>query len=611
ATVINPSSWYKKEDSPNPFSYPGSQVIAVPSDRIYTASRVTGGDKLNWLQVDVATHTDPYPSAELQNFAVAVYMARESTVYVEAACSEPTELEVVLSLSKDPFDFSLYYVARLAVPGLGIPIGRTFTPAEFLLWDTANTSWHPHIADNAVYTYQGDGGSATTSIVTEIINGIPRQVSRIDLYGFTMFGGYAGSGLVLIGAVPKFPLRIYVKHEGTDGTARIAVTVDGTKYYYILEKADWQELVLPAVVFRNVFGDDSTPANDIITGIEIIAAFGSTTTWIWWTSAAPNELPAPVQTYKAALVSRITGTHTFWSGDFTAINSPSEQLKYSPGVVPFTANTVGDGQGGQVIDAWRGIPMSGYQYPAYYVKRGYWDRLDQVLNFLLDAQEAYREQNENNTNGPFAPAFAWGYWDAGEYSPNGIDQWTWVAVDPNSSWEGYYCRPWESVCHAWYLLSSGQYPGLAPTNLADLVTKAGKASMQFAYWLSRFYVNRRNFQPPTDFKQTIDPEVNYHTPHFAAFALRAALYCNLAGGDPATTLRLIKASYDYLRCEYIDSGLMAGSFFKSQPTFTHNGLSYKEGFGFWMSEISQSIAELKIHKDALRYPKCVYFIKKA
>ncbi|NER22947.1 MAG: phage tail protein [Symploca sp. SIO1C2] len=329
ATVINPSSWYKKEDSPNPFSYPGSQVIPVPDTRAYTASRVALGDKLNWLQVDVAADANPYPSIELQNFAVAVYMARESTVYVEAAGSEATELEVVLSLSKDPFDFSLYYIARLPVPGLGIPIGRIFVPQEFLLWDTTKTSWHPHIADNPIYTYQGGRSSVAIARISDIIEGIPRQVWKIDVEGYVS-QGYAGAGLVLIGAVTKFPLRLYLKHVGNDTSAWIAVTVNGIKYHRVLEKADWQEVVLPAVVFEDLDNDLATPAGDVITHIEIEAAFGLTSTWIWWVSAAPNELPVPVQTYKATLVSRIKTAHTFWCGDFTAINSPSEQLKYSP-----------------------------------------------------------------------------------------------------------------------------------------------------------------------------------------------------------------------------------------------------------------------------------------
>ncbi|NES80791.1 MAG: phage tail protein [Moorea sp. SIO2B7] len=605
AEVINPSSWYKKDDTINPFSYPGSQVIPVPSTRTFTASRVTTGNKKDWIQINVSRDADPFPSIELQNFAVSIYMEDVSEVFVEAACNRPADLEIVLSLSDNPFDFSLYYIAHLLVPGSGIPTSKTFKPEEFFLWDKSKTSWHPYIAEQPVFVYSGSSGTAiATKIEDSPIGGIVTPVWQLTL---DKNSDFAGGGLVMLGTPPRFPLKVYMKHEGT-GEANLAVTVNGKKYRKKLEQSEWRSLTLTENDFEDS-DEDSPPGSAVISGLEVEAVDGTTTTYFWWVSEEPNRLPVPVQTYKALVVSRIREEHILWVGNFEALNSPSSALKFSPGVVPFTANVVSDGQGGQVIDAWRGIPMTGYQYPAYYVKRGYWDRLSQVLDFMSESQEVYREQNVNKTTGPFAPGFGWEYWDAGEYVPEGINQWTWNAVDPNSQWEGYYCRPWESVCHAWYLLASGQYPRAAPSNIRSLTERAGLVSMRFAQWLSKLYSTRRSFQPPSDFPEFTDPEVNYHTPHFAAFALRASIYCNLAGGNPAVTLRLIKASYDYLVSQYIDSGSMKGSFAASQPTFQANGIEYREFFGFWEAEIIEAIALLKQSKNLFNYPKCVYFIK--
>lgn len=158
-------------------------------------------------------------------------------------------------------------------------------------------------------------------------------------------------------------------------------------------------------------------------------------------------------------------------------------------------------------------------------------------------------------------------------------------------------------------MTSGDYPGETPADMQALISRISKVSMAYLNWQSSFYTKRRSFQPPTDFYPTIDPVVQYHTVHYAAFMLRTAMFANLAGGSPAVTMRLIKASYNYLQCQYIEEGAMKGSFFKSQPTFMHDGETYREGFGFWENEALQALAQLKLHREQLKYPRCAYFIK--
>jgi phage-related protein len=604
ATVINPSDWYRKEDSPNPFAYAGSQIILTPDNGgthsgAIVASRVIGGNKDQWLQANIPSSTDLYPSAEYQNYAVRIKAVEAMTVKVEVACSVATEIEVVLSLSQNPFNFTQYYTARLPVSGGGVPASRIYNLNEFLLFDTTRTAWHPHIADSPIYTYSGGGGSATATRVESTIAGIPRFVWRIQQ---SRGSGFAGAGFVAIGKTPRFPLQIFYQHSGS---ANLKIEVEGKDYRRSLPASAWEIGRFEASEFTDFQGKPPSPSATI-TKIEIEAT-GACDTYAWWIGVPPQLLQPPVQTYKALIVSKVKAAHTLWIGDFLAIGSPSEQLTYSPGVPPFTANVESNGAGGQVIAAWRGIPMSGYVYPDYLVKTGQWARLEQAIDFLLEAQVQYRQQSANGTNGLFMPAFAWGYWDAGEYA-NDIDEWTFNAIDPNSQWVGYQVRPMYAIARAWLKMVNGEYPGAAPANLGSLILKAEKCTMQSLSWASSFYTRRRSFQPATDFRAIVDPEVNYNEPHAASFIGRAALCANLAGGNTAITLRLIKASIDFLRSQYVTTGTMQGSFTAGQPTFMSGGQEYRENFGFWVAEEKEFLALLKINKGLIKYPKCVYFI---
>jgi phage-related protein len=610
--VINPTSWYEKSDSPEPFAYPGSQAILANFDpnQIATSTRVTSGEKKDWLQIDVPLSPLPFPSAELQNFAVKAKMNPESAVFVEAACSVATELEVVLSLSPNAFDFSQYYIARLPVPAGGVPVARTFTTREFLLWDTTQTSWYPHNADNPVYEYEGLGGRAAASRDTQEIDGIPRSVWKLNL---NKDDGFAGAGFVLIHAKPRFPLQIYLKHTGDD--VRLAVTVDNEKFFYKVEATDgWTRLRLDSDLFKK---GDEKPDGSFISGIEF-EANGESRTWVWWVGSPPRELPAPCQTFKATLVSRVPIAHTLYVGNFSAVNSPSDVLPYTPGVCPYTCNVVSDGKGGQAISAWQGtIPMVGYQDPEFEVERGDWVAVDNILQFFLDSQAAYKEQSTSRTNGYFMPGYVWNMWSSGEYTSNGeINVFSNTVIDPNNSWSPYSFRALRATARAWRRMVDQEFPGNIPPNLDELIAKAKKVTMDFLNALSADYVKRRNVSAITDFPANADPQVRYTEPHASALIADAALHANIAlnasgtKSGLSTTLRVLKATYNHMQNEWVSEGAMSGSFTKSQPTFIgDDGLEYRWNFGFWVFEELFFLADLKLLQHRIGYPQCVYFIR--
>lgn len=612
-TVVNLTHWYKKDDALNPFAYPGSQIVVVPkSDRIVNNSRVLSGDKSNFLRCDIPASSAPYPSIEYSNYAVSATLDDDTTIYVEAACSVTTELEIIISLKANPFDFSLYYKRYLPVIANVVSIAN-LNKNEFVLWDMTQTVWHSRIADNPIYTYSGEDGFVDIAKPSLAIDGILTEVYRIDLEGND---GYAGAGLVtrgiapdLIGKQPSFPLKMYYK---VVGNATIKLTIAGKEYRKNISTVNWSTVSFTSEQFLD--DDDKNPKSNLIQNIEFVAKSSASTVYIFWVGLAPNRLLGTVKSYKAVIVSRLRIAHTLWVGDFRPLGSPSDVLPYNPGVVPFTVNVEDTGEGTeQFIAGWRGSPASGYQYPGWYVKQGYWDRLRQVLQFLEDAQEAYRIQNANNTNGVFAPTYVWNYWDNLELENGKYGFFSFKGVDPNTQWEGYQIRPAESVAHAWYRMEYGEYPtDNLPSDFQQLKEQARKISMAFGGWLSSFYIRRRSFLPPTDFYPVVDPQANYKTIHFAAIGLRLFIYLNLAGKgkNAAMSLRGIKAHYDFLKCEYInDGGLMDGSFFKGQPNYVYNGQTLKEGFGFWMGEAIEAIALLKQKKDLLYYPNCCFFIK--
>ena len=604
ANVINPSAWYKKDDTPNPFAYAGSQFIPVPQSRPYTASRVTSGAFKDYLQVDIGTTAEPFPSAEYQNFAVQIEAVTGMTVTVEAGASVATELEIVLSLSQNPFDFSLYYVARLAVTP-NIPTTRTFGLSEFLLWDLLVTSWHPYIASDPIYDYGGLGGQVLAKErIESIIDGVARNVWRVQL---RRNAGFVGAGFVLLGVRARFPLKIFIQHSGS---AELKITVGDTDYFAnIPQVGAWQLVEFQNSQFTSQLNNSNPSKDAAISGIEI-APFGTgtSTTLIWYIGSPPKTIEPPVQTYKASITTRVVDAHTLYIGDFFATGAPSEELAYGDSAVVFTANAESDGQGGQFIAAWRGLKASGYQYPAYYVRTAQWRRLRGVLQFLLDAQEARKEKL--GFYHTFESAFVTPYWDNIEYSETGeLNVWVSQFSDPNYFWVGYSVRPLESVAESWYRLVTGEYPGQPPEDKDFLIRQCKTICDRYAFWLSSFYVRRRKYSPPTVFYDFEEPSATYHEPHAAGYFLRFATYCNLAGGNAALYLRLLKASYNYLQDSYVSSGTMTGSWSGLQPNFTEGSFTGKEYFGFWHFEIVNALCLLKQKKDALRYPKCVYFLK--
>lgn len=603
AQIENSSCWYKKYDASDPFRHPGSQVIIAPSNdaRTTAPSRNYGGDKDLWLRLDVGASVEAFPSVEIQNFAVQPAISQTTIVQVEAACSVPTTLEVILSLSQNAFDFSQYYIARLPVPGSDIPVLQSFSPREFVKFNPATNIWNPFIADNPIYTYKGDDGESDVFLTKAVIDGVLRDVYQIELRGR---GDYAGAGFVtrgiapdLQGAAPSLPLRMFYRFDRINDGGKIWVTVDGKKYGVFLdENSDWAAKSLTS---NDLYDDDDrNPRPDgVITNIELETTGNDRANfYVWWIGSTPDELPVYAQTYKAAVVSKVKLPHTLWCGNFEAIGSPSNELRYIVGANLFTVNVEN-----KAIDSWRGaVLMMGYQDPYHLVLTEQWDRLTNQLNLLTDSQDAYQQANSDNINGLFYQGFISNFWDAADFVDNrGFNVFTEATIDPNAEWTQYFTRPLHSVAKGWYLLTQ---KGLGKSRWGK---QSERITMRFLGFLYGFYRQRGSNQPPTNITVGRGAEVLYHEPATSSLIMRAALYANLAGGNRLITFGVLKASYEYIKSQYISSGNMMGSFAESQPEFLGaDGITRKEFFFFWEAEILEALAVLHIYREQIRLPSC-------
>lgn len=606
AVVENLSFYYQKDDSTELFTYPGSQAIIIDNVNGYTPSRQVGGDKAKWLRLDVNTApplqvnpdgslvldgngdpVGPFPSIEVQNFAITTGVDNLTTIYAEAAHSQGGIVEVGLSIDTDPFTFDQIYKQYWQLNASGAATSRTFNPREFIRWSGDYLTWFADIAEDPLYTYDGFDGTATASTTFETItyNGVtaPGLVGVLTLNGD---GGFAGGGLVFdnLGARITAPPRLFLRHSGATIRFKV-IDGDGDDFFYNIVDTGGNYIDIQPT-WAQMEGENPNQT-DAITSIEFVAngEDGASTTYIWFASpgAGPEQLDIPIFTYKAVLTSRQRSAHTIWVGDFKPIGNTLDTLLYNPGVVPFTVNLLN----GEISD-WRGIPYAGYQSPYMWQQWGLPARQLQVEEFLLAAQSAYANQVPGGKFGPFAPVFSWSYWDNGDFLANGLNGFGWNGPDPNTAWAPYALRVAESAAHTWFGDKLNQ-------RLKQIV-------MQFIRYLDDDYLARGSYSPITDFPPDGQGEANYAEPHAASLIGRTALYANLAGGDPVATFRVLKTCFEYVESEYVATGTMAGSFAKSQPAYTEGGTAYKEYFVFWHAEIIEFLALVIKYKPDLTYP---------
>lgn len=140
---------------------------------------------------------------------------------------------------------------------------------------------------------------------------------------------------------------------------------------------------------------------------------------------------------------------TFQMGDCFVKNYMKDNLKFTPGVVPFS-NIYSDA-GTETFDGWHGMPYPGYQYPFMWLefdKPGFELRLNNMVNFMYESQQEYHKRY--GILGPGMSAYVWNRWDNYKYGKP--DTWTEYHWGDGHAWSGYQPRAYYGACRALYEL---------------------------------------------------------------------------------------------------------------------------------------------------------------
>ena len=582
SNVQNESYVIKKDTGTNdPFSYAGTQLVKI-NGKEGNVTRQTTGDFVGGLVVNHSSSVaSTYGQLELQNFAVQAIWVRATVQFSEFKCSIATILYFGVSLSDDPRDISkMYYMPYMC--SANVAYTKSFALTDFKQWST-KTFWHSTNADAPLYSYSGSGGSAIASQVMAIYQDRETLVGRLQL---TPGSGYAGGGFGYMQPTVRLSKLVYKMTGSID--LIITDANSNTHQYKLLAATDWTELELSWDMFTSTTAPNVV---DPITGVQFQANYGNADLYCYYYGAKPSTLPPSSYVYKHVIGNRAAAACTWVIGTIRVDNSPLNILPYSPGVVPFTANYVGDSR-----VSWTGSPYTGYCSEMMWMMFGYPQYAQQVLEFKKAAQDSYAKDSPTGANWAMRQVYNWARWDAITRPPYNrfVDE----GADPNIAWEGYAHRAIETTAEYWY---NNPNDFLAQQVTMRFLTGL-YGELQKRKALGQTVCTPSDYPPP----QNGLPQWNYRTPHGDGLILRTAIYANLAGGDRLVTMRLIIDLWASLNAQYISTGLMSGSWAGLQDNWysATDGQNVKKYYPFWHAEIMHALMLLNEKKALLRYPAC-------
>lgn len=151
--------------------------------------------------------------------------------------------------------------------------------------------------------------------------------------------------------------------------------------------------------------------------------------------------------YLSIMIENLTDSSwAFALGDVYCTGT-TKRLTYTPGTLPYGNNNQADIP---TIEAWRGCPYTGYQYPVIYNFSNYEDAseyLNNMMDFLYDAQQEYSRRF--GLLGPVMQSYYWERWDSVE---KGVAD-TFTNETFDNSWSGYEPRAFFGPMRCLYLFS--------------------------------------------------------------------------------------------------------------------------------------------------------------
>lgn len=269
-------------------------------------------------------------------------------------------------------------------------------------------------------------------------------------------------------------------------------------------------------------------------------------------------------------------------GDCTIQGQRLDPLPYTPGIIPFSNNSVPDAP---TFDSWRGQPYPGYQYPFFYPYQTDEENpnrdlmISNVIDFWWDSQQWYNQQF--GVLGPGASAYVWDRWDmpSGE-TPN---TWTMYHFGDSEAWSGYQPRAFYGAVRMYEAMQDAGRT--IPVKLTEYITN-------WLTYLSDFV--KTNKIVPTVYPMTTKPVPveNDFTGHMSGLYLAGVCKAYMLGIHIPGHLSLARGIYDEIVANYVQRPGYPDKMNGSWSPFADPSNNGKDGmfFGFWAGEIMRGLS---------------------
>ena len=550
ASTFSNQSYVYRKNSGSVTEYPGTQITG-------SASRISSGTLQNYVNVSGSG------ILIVENVDSQTSLTSSTTYTVEASANTSNRVVefFISNITDDASEASIYrQFWRL---GIGTTINsRTFASHELFRWE-------------AMTWYYGIG----------LISGIGNYEENSITYNGQTFNNVVlrldNAAQLNINVNSNNPFKIFCRVVTSPATLRLK---DSNGYYwdYTLAIAGWNTVSPTWEQFiwspiNPVTQSGRTPSQS--GNIQELHILTTGNIYIWWIGInPPQSLVLPTVAYRAGVRDRASGSRNLYVGDVYPNNTPTNQLNYTPGTVPFARNiTTG------VVGNLTGLPYAAYQNTWGLVKWEQHTRLSNVLSFLRASQLAYTTAIIDT--GPFAPVYTWN--DINNSSTGGtLNTFGFNGFDNFELSGQYQAQVGLWLARAWYE---------DPSN-----SELRSLAMSWINWLDQVFATREADLPPNEFPSN-QTAIAGGNPGVQALIGEAALWCNLAGGDTGITFRWIYRSLTYLNYQFVDTGSMSGSWAQDQPTFASTLKSY---YSWWHGACINFLSLLAIYKESITYPPC-------
>lgn len=299
----------------------------------------------------------------------------------------------------------------------------------------------------------------------------------------------------------------------------------------------------------------------------------------------------------ASLLDKNPKAHTLKVGNVSLADGERRDIRYY-GTLPFSLMIGGPSRSRLASIPFRGPYIAGYQSGTPYVDSGDFEKLDQMLDFMLRSQAEFRARSPAALLGPFMHIFLPACWDSEQYGQ--LDTWVWDGPDGNPAWQGWQYRAFDAMGRTW---AQAVKVGVRESTLDKLQT----ISTRFLTWIHGVIVkNPKSYSIPSDWKPAgwsqgsplapdryLDPHGNALDAHDLALVLKGAIYSALAGADRTMCKAVIARCMQSLALAQVhgEADPMRGSFCLNPSDF--------EVYSFHQGEIMDALALALENQDLL------------